>query len=131
MATSYDLNVTRGSNFSVRLSVKDEAGASYDLSGYSASGSAKCKYSSSGNLIELNPVIVSGYGGTAYESGLIDIVISGDMTTGLPIIQGVYDVEIYSGTLHQKVINGFINIYPEVTRDEAASGVYTASGTYF
>lgn len=129
MATSYDLNVTRGSNFSVRLAVKDDNGASYNLTGHSASGSAKFRYSSSGNLIELNPTIVSGAAGSSYVSGLIDVVISGDSTTGLPITQGVYDIEIYSGSFHQKVINGYMNIYPEVTRNEGAT--YTASGKYF
>ena len=60
MATSYDLNITRGSDFSVRLSVKDSAGAAYNLSGYSTSGVAKYRYSDSTPILSLSPTIVPG-----------------------------------------------------------------------
>tara|TARA_Y100001938_G_scaffold128114_1_gene181592 strand:+ start:263 stop:658 length:396 start_codon:yes stop_codon:yes gene_type:complete len=131
MATSYDLNITRGSDFSVRLSVKDSNGAAYNLSGYSTSGVAKYRYSDSNPIVSLSPVIVSGSGGSTLASGLIDINISGTATTGIPIVQGVYDVEIYKGTYHEKVIQGKINILPEVTSPLTTGHDYTASGKYY
>lgn len=128
MATSYDINLTRGSDFSVRLVVKDDAGASYNLSGYTASGIIRNKYSDLNPLLDLNPTVVSGVNGAGYASGFIDIEISGAQTTGLPITQAVYDIEIYKGTYHQKVILGQANIYPEVTRASGSS--YTHEGSY-
>ena len=128
MATSYDINLTRGSDFNVRLVVKDDAGASYNLTGFAVSGVVKNKYSDTGNLLDLNPEIVSGVNGAGYVSGFIDISIIGSQTTGLPITQAVYDIEIYKGTYHQKVILGQANIYPEVTRPFGSS--YTEEGSY-
>ncbi len=130
MATSYDLNLTRGSDFSVRLNVKDSAGSPYNLSGYSASGIIKNKYSDSSALLDLSPVIVSGTAGAYYASGLIDINISGTTTTGVPITQAVYDVEIYKGSYHEKVIRGKVNILPEVTSPLTSGDGYNATGNY-
>ena len=130
MATSYDLNLTRGSDFSVRLSVKDSGGAPYNLSGYSTSGVVKSKYSDVNSLLNLSPEIVSGTAGAFYASGFIDIKVSGTLTTGIPITQAVYDVEIYSGTYHEKVINGKMNILPEVTSPLASGDNYKATGNY-
>tara|TARA_Y100001973_G_C5153754_1_gene309569 strand:- start:320 stop:709 length:390 start_codon:yes stop_codon:yes gene_type:complete len=128
MATSYDINLTRGNDFSVRLAVKDDAGSAYNLTGYTASGVVRNKYSDTGYLVDLNAKVVSGVNGAGYVSGFIDLYLSGNQTTGVPVTQGVYDVEIYSGTYHQKVILGQANIYPEVTRPFGSS--YTQEGSY-
>ena len=45
MATNYDLNITRGSNFSVRLVAKDQLGSVIDLSPYQVRGIIKHRYS--------------------------------------------------------------------------------------
>ncbi len=130
MATNYDLNLTRGSDFSVRLSVKDSAGSPYNLSGYSTSGVVKNKYSDSNSILDLSPVIVSGTAGAYYASGLIDINVSGAITTGIPITQAVYDVEIYKDSYHEKVIRGKMNILPEVTSPLTSGDGYNATGNY-
>ena len=108
--------------------VKDENGTAYNLTGYSASGVIRNKYSDTGYLLNLDPTIVSGVNGAGYASGYIDLHITGNQTTGLPITQGVYDIEIYKDNFHQKVINGQANIYPEVTRPAGSS--YTQEGSY-
>lgn len=131
MATSYDLNITRGSDFSVRLNVKDSSGGAYNLSGYSVSGVAKYRYSSANPLLNLSPEIVSGTNGSLYASGIIDVKVSGTSTTGTPIVQGVYDIEIYSGTYHEKVIRGKINVLPEVTSPLTIVNNFSASGDYY
>ena len=130
MATSYDLNITRGSDFSVRLSVKDSEGTAYNLSGYSTSGVVKYRYSDSNSLLDLSPVIVSGTAGSYYASGLIDINVSGTATTGVPITEAVYDVEIYKDSYHEKVIRGKVNILPEVTSPLTSGDGYNATGNY-
>ena len=131
MATSYDLNIIRGSDFSVRLNVKDSNGGAYNLSGYSVSGVAKYRYSSSNPLIDLSPVIVSGVNGASYVNGMIDVNVFGTATTGVPIVQGVYDIEIYKGSYHEKVIHGKLNVLPEVTSPLTSGSNYNASGSYY
>ena len=111
MATNYNLNITQGSDFDIRLAAKDENGSPIDLTAYSVSGHAKHKFSDASNLLDLSPSRVDSF----YESGYIDIKIPAATSKTLPIVQGVYDVEIYSGTYHQKIIQGRVNIFPEVT----------------
>ena len=53
MATSYDLNVTQGSTFNVRLTTKDSNGSALNLSGYGVSGYIRNKYSDT-TIIEIN-----------------------------------------------------------------------------
>ena len=115
MASTYDFTFTRGSEFEIRLQLKNEGGTVINLSGYDTRGYLKHRYSDSATLLNLSPLIVSGTNGSLYSSGYIDIKIQASQTSGLPVMQGVYDVEIYSGTYVQKPVKGFININPEVT----------------
>ncbi len=116
MATSYDLNITQGSRFSIRLEVYNEDLTSFNLSGYSTRGHVKFRHSDTGILLNLNPTPVSGVNGSALISGLVDINLSGAQTAGIPIVQGIYDVEIYNNEgFVEKAILGYCNILPEVT----------------
>jgi hypothetical protein len=112
MATSYNLNVTKGQGISIRLNAKDDDGLPLNLSGYSISGHAREKYSSSGILLDLNPSVVIGF----EASGYVDINVLSSSTINLPVTQAVYDVEMHSGINVTRLIEGYLNIYPEVTR---------------
>ena len=50
MATEYDLNITKGSSFSVEVTAQDEDGNTLNLSGYSLRGYAKFRYSDTGHF---------------------------------------------------------------------------------
>ena len=121
MATVYNFSATQGSQLSVRLNVKDASGDAINLSGYNARGVVKYRYSSTDALIDLNPTIVSGTTGSAYQSGLIDVYLSGSQTSGLPVGQFVYDIEKYpSGSSNtegavDKILAGDFFVYPQVT----------------
>ena len=121
MATVYNFSATQGSQLSVRLNVKDPSGDAINLSGYNARGVVKYRYSSTDALIDLNPTIVSGTTGSAYQSGLIDVYLSGSQTSGLPVGQFVYDIEKYpSGASNtegavDKILAGDFFVYPQVT----------------
>ena len=121
MATVYNFSATQGSQLSVRLNVKDASGDAINLSGYNARGVVKYRYSSTDALIDLNPTIVSGTTGSAYQSGLIDVYLSGSQTSGRPVGQFVYDIEKYpSGASNtegavDKILAGDFFVYPQVT----------------
>ena len=121
MATVYNFSATQGSQLSVRLNVKDASGIALDLSGYSARGVVKYRYSSANTLVDLSPTIVSGAAGIAYASGLIDIYLSGSQTSSLPVGDFVYDIEKYpSGASNiegavDKILAGGFLVYPQVT----------------
>ena len=103
MAAIYDFNIIQGDQFDARLTVTDSDGA-MDLSGYAARGYVKNKYSDTGVLLDLSPVVVSGDLGSLYASGYVDIAVSGAQTQPLPITQGVFDVEIYKNTYVKKMV---------------------------
>ena len=111
MATSYDLNIVKGSQTVVKFTVKDDNGDYLNISGYGLRGSVKHRYSDTGILLNLSPSGVAGY----LHEGLVQIKFTAEETKDLPIIQGVYDIEIFSGDYIEKIVGGFINIFPEVT----------------
>ena len=121
MATVYNFSATQGSQLSVRLNIKDASGDGLYLSGYGARGIVKYRYSSTNALVDLDPTIVSGENGIAYQSGLIDVYLSGSQTSGLPIGDFVYDIEKYpTGASNvegavDKILAGSFLVYPQVT----------------
>ncbi len=118
MATTYDFNITQGAEFSTTFEVKNAGGTPYNLSGdngYKLSGVAKVSYGASNALIDLNPSGVDGF----LTSGRFNVTLYASQTQDLPVCQGVYGIEIYSGSgveqFVEKAVNGKFNVFPEVT----------------
>lgn len=121
MATTYNIDISQGNTLDLRLAVKDSAGIPINLSGFNVRGSVRHRYSSTGVTLNLAPTVVSGASGSLYPSGYIDILIRPVNTAVLSVMQGVYDVEKYttSGGADydvEKLIQGYFNVSPEVTR---------------
>ena len=115
MAAIYDFNITQGDQFTARLTVTDSDGT-MNLSGYTARGHLKNKYSDTGKLLDFAPVVVSGDSSCSLcASGYVDINLLGSQTKDLPVTQGVFDIEIYKGDYVTKVAVGNVNVSPEVT----------------
>ena len=118
MASSYDLNINQGESFSLRLTAKDSTSTPINMLGYTASGLFKFRYSNTGTIMDLAPVVVSGdYPGyDALPSGLIDVNLTAVQTATLPVLEGRYDIEIHNagGTVY-RVLEGKIKVHPEVT----------------
>ena len=111
MAAHYDLNITQGSSFTVRLVAQDTSGIVIDLTNWNVRGYAKIKYSEANLLVDLNPQKVS-----PNSNGYIDIQLTAATTATLPVTEGVYDVEIYDSSGYvDKVVAGYIRVYPETT----------------
>ena len=118
MANVYDISIDQGSSLNLTLTATDSTGAYLNLSGYSARGKIKYGYGSTGYLLNINPSIDS-----SYISGLINISLSADSTSLLPITKAVYDIEVYTtGAIGStpsgytfKVLKGYANVAPEVT----------------
>ena len=111
MAAHYDLNITKGNSFHVRLVAANAAGVAFDLTNWNLRGYAKLRYSEQDVLIDLSPTKVS-----PYAQGYIDISLPSTFTLTLPVTEGVYDVELYNTDGYvDKIIKGYVRIYPEVT----------------
>jgi len=126
MASSYNFSVTQGSEVNVRLNITND-GSAVNLAGYNVRGKVKGKYGDTGALVDLDPTIVTGTQTEAYplgdgfQSGFVDIYLSGSQTATLPVTQAVYDLERYvtgnnsTETSVIKMLAGKFTINPEVT----------------
>ncbi len=111
MAAHYDLNITQGNSFHVRLAIVSPSGSVFDLTDWSLRGYAKLKFSETNVLIDLQPTKVS-----PYTQGLVDIALPASLTKNLPVTEGVFDIEMYdSSGFVDKPIKGYVRVYPEVT----------------
>jgi hypothetical protein len=127
MPVNYDLNIIKGSTFSARVIASNADGTPVDLSSYQTRGYVKQRYSDSGVLLDLGPVPTAGY----ETSGYIDILVPATGTEVLPVTQAVYDIEMYGPTGSQdfvlKLLDGRVNIYPEVTNPNSTIIQYSSS----
>tara|TARA_R110002051_G_scaffold4780_1_gene26410 strand:- start:1454 stop:1810 length:357 start_codon:yes stop_codon:yes gene_type:complete len=112
MATSYNLNISQGSEFYVRFQAKDSSGDPINLSGYTMRGVVKRRYSDTGVIVNLAP---SGVTPTGMTGGYFDVKLLASQTSGLPIVRGVYDIEYSQGTFTDKLVKGDAYIYPEAS----------------
>ena len=127
MATTYDIEVTQGSELDLRLNVKNDAGAALTLEGYKLRGIVKHRYGDTEAYIDLKPKVFTDDSVTpeiTAASGLVDIFLSGVQTSGLAIGVHRYDLERYNeeeidGVLTEpsvfKLMKGKFVITPEVT----------------
>lgn len=116
----YNFSIYQGESVNLRFALTSADGQPTNLSGYSIRGIVKHRYGDVSGILDLNPVIVSG--GLTPDpivSGLIDINISAGTTSNLPVGRMIYDVEkspINNTDATVKIIKGYFNILPEVTR---------------
>ncbi len=111
MATTVNHDMDQGTNFAFTILAKDGNNIPIDLSsGYTAHAQMR-KYYSSSNAINLDTSIT---GGTGY------ILISKSATGTAAIKDGTwfYDVELEynDGKATQRLVQGMITVYPEVTK---------------
>ena len=111
MAAHYDLNITKGNSFNVRLVAVDPSGTPFNLTDWSLRGYAKLRYSAQTVLIDLSPTKAA-----PFTQGFIDISLPATFTKDLPVTEGVFDIEMYNSLgFVDKLIKGYVRIFPEVT----------------
>ncbi len=106
---AYDLDIYKGTSFSLSLTLKDSEGTPIDLTNYNVSGFLKYRPSDTGKLCNLNPTKTNA------PSGIVSLSISYATTADLPCGYGFYDIQIHNtGTdIVTRVLDGKANIYPE------------------
>ena len=107
MLQSSGITILQGSNYSGVFSAKDDAGNYWDLHGWTGRAYLRYQYSS-GILFDLGTPLLT------YPSG-INLTITATGTAALPIVLGVYDIEIVSGSTVNRVFGGRVTVSPEAT----------------
>ena len=117
MASTYNISLVQGESLDLTLNLKDSNSVPLDLSGYSVRGTVKRGFGTTGVLLDLAPVIVTGANNSFLASGQITISISPAESSSLPVTEAVYDIERYTlnDVVVQKVMFGKIIIDPEVS----------------
>jgi hypothetical protein len=110
MAVSINHDMDQGANFSFSIVAKGSDGLPFSLTGSTASCQMR-KYYTSGTATTLQTALT---GGTGY------ILVSLGAAATAAIKPGVYfyDVELQSsnGSVVQRLVQGMITVYPEVTK---------------
>lgn len=111
MAVYANLSIDQGSNFSATITVEDQDGIRFDLTGYTARGQIRKTYSSSSAVnftVEISNVPTSGK---------IEISLTANQTLEFKPGRYVYDIEIVqsSGSV-TRVIEGQVDVNPRVTK---------------
>ena len=123
MANTYDISAIQGDHLQLNLIVKDQNGTPVNLSGYDVRGEVRYSYGYtgiSGLLLDLNPVIYSGVGGSYYSSGIININVGSYEMANIPVGTFVYDIERFPESIPTgnsiKLLKGKFIVSPEVTK---------------
>jgi len=122
-ATVYDLLIAQGSSYSLLYTVTDTGGTARNLTGYSARGVIKYRYSSSTAIMNLEPNVV------VPASGMVLLALGADDTESLPAGNLYYDVEIYTSiTGAERVLQGKAIVDPEITNTDVVIQVVPVTG---
>ena len=108
---TYNISAVQGATLLLNIYSKNSDGTYINLSGYSAKGYVREKYSSTGILLDLQPQVH-----TSYISGLITLSGMAGNMADMKIGEFVYDIDC-SGTNGYvfKPLRGLFSVSPEAT----------------
>ena len=107
MATSFNIEVEQGGNYSVTL-IASGNGAALNLSNYGISGQVRYQYGSTGILLDLGSNITTG------AAGAFTLTLdSNDLNMSFG--RFLHDIEAYSGVQVFKLYKGNFDVLPEIT----------------
>ena len=108
-AGKYDIKVDQGSDFSLQLTIQ-ESGIAKDLSGFSLRGQMRPTKDSSTLTATFTTSI------TDVTGGVCTISLPYTTTENITVGQYFYDIELFTGSTVQRIIEGLVTVSPEVTR---------------
>tara|TARA_B100001059_G_scaffold210762_1_gene224638 strand:+ start:294 stop:626 length:333 start_codon:yes stop_codon:yes gene_type:complete len=110
MAAIANLYVDQGTTFSTSVLVTNDDDSALDLTGYTAAAQLRKSFSSS-TSVDFTVTIP-----TPVTAGQINLQLSATETASLEEGRYVYDVEITSGVIVTRVIEGLVTVSPQVTK---------------
>jgi hypothetical protein len=109
MATTEDINVEQGADFSAEITVLKD-GLPFDLTGYTLTGQVRRTMNSTDVDTTLTLILHDT------KTNVIVLSISSAATTSLSYKRYVYDIEASKDGVVHRIIQGFVNVSPNVTR---------------
>jgi len=121
-AGKYNFVIEQGTTFTLELQYKDSNSVPVDLTGYSGRMQIRPSIGSPTSYLTLSSSIQADGTGITFPtpvSGTINLSISAVSSSLLTFDQGVYDLEIRSGSVVARLIQGGVQLSKEIT-----TGVY-------
>jgi hypothetical protein len=126
-AGRYSFTIEQGSTLNFELQYKNATGSAINLSGYSGKMQIKSNYADNSPTIYLtlsSSLQVDGTGlnfsgsngSTPTASGSIGVFISAATSSLLTFDTALYDLEITSGSIVTRILEGQVKLSKEVTR---------------
>lgn len=110
----YNFTMDQGATFNLEVLYKDANDAVINLTGYTAKMQMRKAYDTSTAVLNLTTenggITITG------NLGKIAILATATQTAGIAAGEYVYDLEIYSGSVVSRIIQGTVNLAAEVTR---------------
>ena len=113
MAATANLYIEQGATFTSDITVRDNAGEAYDLTGYSASAKMALGYASTRTRVTITTSVASDP-----TTGVVTLSLTPTETSSLEApARYVYDVELLKASDNSviRVIQGIITVSPNVT----------------
>lgn len=105
----YNIKIDQGSDFSIQLTVKED-GSVKDLAGFSARAQMRPTIDSSTLTATFTCTI------TDSDNGILTMTLPYTTTDDISVGQYYYDLELYTGSTSQRLIQGTATVSGEVTR---------------
>jgi len=124
-AGRYSFTIEQGSTLSFQLQYKDDTGTPINLSNYGGRMQIRPSVASTTVYLSLSSSLQAdgtglnfsgSNGSTPPTSGSIGLYISAATSSLLTFDTAVYDLEIYSGSIVNRILEGQIKLSKEVTR---------------
>lgn len=109
----HDFEIKQGATFTRTLTISDD-GTARNLTGYTARMSIRRGANDATELLSMT----TGNARIAIIalSGVVTLTLTAAETAALTWLRGVYDLELVSGTIVTRILEGAITVSPEVTR---------------
>ena len=108
-AGKYNIKIDQGSDFSLQLTVQED-GAAKNLTGFSARAQMGPTIDSSTLTATFTCTISNA------ANGILTMALANTVTDDIDVGQYFYDLELFTGTTSQRLIEGTVTVAGEVTR---------------
>lgn len=114
-AATTNLIIDQGATWDITFTYKNSSGGAIDLSTYSAALQLRTSYDAQSPSLSLSSpsagIVLGGIAGT------IKVTASAELTAGLTAGEYVYDLEVTSGSIVTRLVQGRITVTPQVTKN--------------
>ena len=120
-AGKYTMTIEQGATFQLQFQYTDAAGTPIDITDYSGRLQIRpdyADYTTQSYAYVSSSIDADGTGLTIGSSGSIGLYISAAVTEGFDFDEGLYDLELQSGSYVTRLLEGAVKIRREVTRQD-------------